>query len=139
MHTLVAKIKPECYLEIRDTLWVLINRICQNLPCPECSAHAVEYMRLLDKTQFSTLHDLEWMLFTFHNTVNARKLVPAFSWDILHTTYSEKKWQDVFPPFIKIMQNSYGSMLNMMSNDSRKMLSRQIIDWFTSHRYCFYD
>lgn len=139
MHTLSAKIKPDCYLELRDSLWTMLERICQNLPCPDCSAHATEYIRNIRKHTLSTSAEFEWMLFVFHNTVNARKLVPLFSEDSFHTLYSEKRWDEVFPPFMKTMQYSYGSMLNMMHNDSRKMLTKNIVDWFRQNRHCFYD
>jgi hypothetical protein len=137
MHTLLSKIKPECYLEVRDSVWVLITRICQNLPCPECSAHATEYLRTVRKEQLHTVFDFEWMLFQFHNTVNARKLVPPFSEDTFHVMYFEKKWEEVFPPFLKIMKQSYGSMLQMFSNDSRRQLATQIVEWFRRNRHCF--
>lgn len=137
MHTLLAKIKPEYYLELRDSLWMVITQICQNLPCPECSAHATEYLKPIRKEQLSTLFEFEWMLFQFHNTVNVRKLVPPFSEDAFHVMYFEKKWEEVIPPFIKTFQQSYGSMLQMFQNDARKQLSHNILIWFQKNRHCF--
>lgn len=74
-HTLAYKAVPGNFAEIKADLIQFIQRICSNLPCPECTQHATEYMtkhaRVL--AQITTKDQLHYFLVDFHNVVNARK------------------------------------------------------------------
>ena len=78
LHTLCEKVKDEHFNEIRASLLNIIYLICTNLPCPDCSAHAKQY---LDKINMNTIHtkdQLKRVMFDFHNTLNVRKQFRIF-------------------------------------------------------------
>ena len=77
-HVLAEKIKETEFPRLRAGLLNLIYTICSNLPCPECTSHAVQYLNGINFNTIQTKNDLKMMLYNFHNTVNARKKYPLF-------------------------------------------------------------
>ena len=49
-HTLSFKIKAVHFHEIKDELLGHFISICNNLPCPECTEHAQQEIKHLDKS-----------------------------------------------------------------------------------------
>jgi hypothetical protein len=78
-HTLAEHINPEFYIHNRDIIKSFINSICNNLPCPECTKHAIQYNKFnLTNTNIENKEKLKMFFFNFHNTVNVRKNKPLF-------------------------------------------------------------
>ena len=53
-HTLAEKVKEEHFNEMLPDMLTMIKRICMNLPCPDCSAHAVQFMSKVTANQFDS-------------------------------------------------------------------------------------
>ena len=70
-HTLAELINNTFYINNTGTILNLIKKICSNLPCPECRAHASLYMNRIRIDNVKTKEDFRMMLFTFHNSVNS--------------------------------------------------------------------
>jgi len=68
LHALSMKIQPDQYSSLRDSLFAMVLAICHALPCPECSAHAILYMK--KKTSPETIEQFQLFLWEFHNVVN---------------------------------------------------------------------
>lgn len=68
LHTLSMKITPEQYPTLKDSLFSLFLMMCKALPCPECSEHAMHYMK--KKTAPETIEQFRLFLWEFHNVVN---------------------------------------------------------------------
>jgi hypothetical protein len=83
-HTLAEHINPDFYIHNRDTIKKFIVSICNNLPCPECTKHAVQYNKFrLTDTNVENKEKLKLYFYKFHNAVNMRKNKPIFS-DLNH-------------------------------------------------------
>lgn len=124
-HTLAYKAVPGNFEEIKADLIQFIQRICANLPCPECTQHATEYMtkhaRVL--AQITTKDQLHYFLVDFHNVVNARKKKPAFTYEEADKLYQRAKTSDVVQYFFKIYgERSNGGNLKMFTNGFHKQL-----------------
>lgn len=78
LHTLLAQMPPPLYSE--ETL-AQIKLLCSVLPCPDCAAHATEYLSRISFQQVPTLEACRVMLWSFHNTVNLRKRTAIFPYD----------------------------------------------------------
>lgn len=78
LHTLAALIKESSFQKVRVEVFNIIVKICTNLPCPICSNHAREYFNKLNVNAIKSKQDLIYMLYTFHNEVNARKKYTPF-------------------------------------------------------------
>ena len=64
-HTLVAKIKPQHFLEHRQKLIDIIIQVCSNLPCPECSTHASDFLRTVRFQNVAHKKDLVEIMHVF--------------------------------------------------------------------------
>ncbi len=81
LHTLSMKITPEQYPALKDSLYSLFLSICRALPCPECSDHAILYMK--KKTVSPTIEDFRLFLWEFHNVVNVNTKKEKVSSEVL--------------------------------------------------------
>lgn len=78
-HTFAEHINPDFYIHNRDAIKTLIESICNNLPCPQCTSHAVKYNKFnLTNNNVATKERLKQYFFNFHNAVNVRKGKPVF-------------------------------------------------------------
>jgi hypothetical protein len=83
-HTFAEHIDPEFYIHNRDKIKNLIISICNNLPCPDCTKHAVQYNKFrLTDTNVENKEKFKLYFYKFHNSVNIRKNKPIFS-DLNH-------------------------------------------------------
>jgi len=103
-HTLAYKAVPADFPEIKDELIMYIQRICANLPCPECTQQATENMKAHAKilSQITTKDQLHYFLVDFHNVVNARKQKPKFSYEEANEKYKRARTHDIVLYFFKI-------------------------------------
>jgi hypothetical protein len=116
LHTMAQKIKPEYFSVVRQSFLEQINNICRNLPCPDCSNHASQY---LDKINFNTLTTKESiidMLYDFHNAVNARKNIALFPKSELYEKYSSANTTNIIHYFLLHFADKSKS-IRMISND----------------------
>jgi len=124
-HTLAYKAVPDNFPEIKADLIQYIQRICANLPCPECTQHATEYMKTNARVlnQITTKDQLHIFLVDFHNAVNARKQKPKFTYEQAEQQYRRAKTGDVVQYFFKIYgDRSSGGNLKMFTNGFHKQL-----------------
>lgn len=92
-HTLAEQIHPIQYQNEKHTIMSLIRYICSGLPCPDCSAHATQYM--LTRAVPPDKESFKRMMSNFHNEVNSRTGKPYFTEDKL-TQYKSLSLTEVF-------------------------------------------
>lgn len=102
-HTLAYKAVPGDFAEIKADLIQYIQRICANLPCPECTQHATEYMAKNSRVlaQITTKDQLHYFLVDFHNVVNVRKQKQPFTYEQANEKYKHAKTSDVVQYFFR--------------------------------------
>ena len=69
-HTLAAKINSNFYNANYVYIWNFIKNVCNNLPCPFCKHHAMNYVKKIHLHQVSTKEKLKTVLYNFHNVAN---------------------------------------------------------------------
>lgn len=137
LHTMAQKIKPEYFLTIRNGLLEQINAICRNLPCPDCSAHAAHYLDNSNFNRIQTKQQLIDFLFDFHNVVNARKGLPAFTREELRDKYSTAVTVNIINYFIAHFIDKSKS-IRMISNDFyRQRMIGILKQWLNDHLQYF--
>ena len=77
-HVFLEKIKEDEFQNIYMELFNHIKRICNYLPCPECSQHATVFLSKITPEQISNKNDFKNMLYIFHNKVNIKKKKKLF-------------------------------------------------------------
>jgi hypothetical protein len=137
MHTMAQKIKPEYFQQVRQGLLSQINSICRNLPCPDCAAHAAQY---LDKSNFNRIQskdELILFLYDFHNSVNLRKGLPQFPKEELYDKYSKANTVNIIQYFIFHFADKSKS-IRMISNDMYRMrITKLLKEWLNSNLQFF--
>jgi hypothetical protein len=132
-HTMAEKIKDENFGALRLNILNTISLICNNLPCPDCSNHATEYLKKLNLNSIQTKQDLKLMLFQFHNVVNQRKSFPLFSVDNLDAKYSNAITVNIIQNFMHFFQDKHYS-IRMIANDMhRKRVAELLKTWFNEN------
>jgi len=76
LHCLAQQIDETKYLFVKDSLWSHIKELCSNLPCPDCSAHAISYLARIP-TPPNKQYFIQAM-YAFHNAVNQNIGKPPF-------------------------------------------------------------
>lgn len=137
-HTIAEKVKDEQFAEIRGELLAIIMMICQNLPCPDCSKHATQYMKENRFMFTETKEGLKNILFHFHNSVNGRKGLAMFDRTELDTFYSKAMIIPVYNNFMREF-TSKSRNSRMIANDfHRESIAQYVKSWFSQHTDCFH-
>ena len=136
-HTLVNKVKPEYFNEVKNDLIYFITHISYSLPCPYCSSHARTYFKKIKINSLHTKDDVIKMVFNFHNNVNNRLKKPIFSYDDLNKTYDHENTIQVVNTFVnRYSISSRRTNLFYIALSCKELLSK-FINWFQSNLHAF--
>lgn len=133
LHTMAEKIQNEHFSRLRIEIINIIKRICNNLPCPDCSKHATNYINNINFDNIQTKEQLKIMLFQFHNSVNAKKNVPLFEYKDLDTTYKSANTVNIISNFFHyFLKQSYSGRMGT-DNFHRTRMVQDIKLWFQTN------
>jgi hypothetical protein len=134
-HTVVEKIKPEDFLNIRNGLMNHLRMICSNLPCPSCSNHAKLYFQRQRSLNFQTKEEMIGFWWHFHNHVNKMKKKPEFPFSDL--SYSNNNLRNVYENFSR-QYTAKDTGLKMMSETfHRKNILMGFHKWMVQNNKSF--
>lgn len=133
LHCLAEKVKEEVFPSIRVELLNLIYTICANLPCPDCANHASEYLKGINYKMIQSKEQLKNILFSFHNTVNAKKNMPIFPREQLESKYRNMLFIPTIYTFMEHFQDKHKS-IRMIANDFyRARIAEQMKLWLNAN------
>ena len=120
-HSFAEHINDDFYKANRNIICDLLRNICFNLPCEECTKHAVQYTKNTLQGRFlPDKESLKNYFFAFHNSVNMRTFKSEFhDYDM----YKRSKLEGVINWFIQ----KYGSYRNPHRGFSDQMNRNNII------------
>jgi Zn-finger domain-containing protein len=127
-HTLIEKVKDDNFIEMKFQLFALIQKICNILPCPDCSGHAMTFLSKVNVSGIRDKNDFRNLMSFFHNTVNKRKGKPIIDITTMMEEYNNKNLINVYNDFIKSF-NTNGNIKLMTDNFQRKITAAQIKKW----------
>jgi hypothetical protein len=129
LHTLCEKVHETDFPQIRQSLINIIYSICTNLPCPDCSAHAKQYLDGINFNAIQTKEQLKRVFFDFHNSLNVKKGFPIFNYQDLQK-YSTAITINIIYNFMNFYSVKNHS-IHMISNDIyRNRMIDTIKTWF---------
>ena len=131
LHTMAAKLKEDKYAQLAPQLFSFIQKICSNLPCPDCAAHARSFLSKIVFSRVATKVDLIRLLFIFHNTVNRRLNKQVFSIDNIDR-YSKYSLVIAYNQFIGAFSTK-GNMKLLADSFQRKLITRELRRWFLAN------
>lgn len=134
-HTLAEKINPDAYRYVIPSMFHIIRRICQYLPCPDCSRDATNFLAKLRLSDYKTKDEFKNMIYLFHNWVNAKKRKPLFNY--LHLNkYSNINLIYVVNNFIS-KYNTKGNMKLLAESFQRNFVIKEFTSWFKANIRAF--
>lgn len=138
-HTMAQKIDPKEFSRLRTEIFDLIRTVCNSLPCPDCSAHASQYVSQVNWSMIQSKEDLINMLFVFHNTVNRRKGYSLFQREKLESTYGPKNMLEVSRIFMYHYEdkNSRGPNSAIATKFHRLRIASELKKWFNKNIQSF--
>lgn len=132
-HTLAEKLKPDQSPTEVAVLYSHIARICNNLPCPDCQAHATQTIQRTNKTMVCASREtLIHFLWQFHNSVNARLKLPVFTKAALEM-YTRANTLNVVRNFITIMSRASNNSRTMMHSFHRQRYMKEFTDYLQTN------
>ena len=135
-HTIAEQIKENKFVELRNQIFQLITRISYNLPCPDCSMHAKNYLSKINFSIIKTKDQFRNFIWKFHNVVNMRKKKPEFDPVNLTQIYGQKSLIQCFNDFTNVYKTQ-GNMKLMADNFQRKMIVADLKKWLVDNLVCF--
>lgn len=130
-HTIAEKIKEDHYSKVAPVLLSFIIRICNYLPCPECSKHAVHFFNQVKPENYKTKTDFKTLFFMFHNQVNLRKKKNIFNHAGLEN-YNKMNLIDTYNQFIRVY-NTKGNMALLTETFQRTLIIRDFKKWMVQN------
>ena len=134
-HTLIEKMNPNAYPYVINSMFGIIIRICQYLPCPECSRDASNFLAKIKLSDYKTKDDFKNMLYLFHNWVNAKKRKPLYNYANMNK-YSRLNLKFVVRNFID-KYNTKGNMKLLAESFQRGFVIKEFLTWFKSNILAF--
>ena len=141
IHCFTMRIKDEYFIEEKNIIIDYITRLCDNLPCPDCSLHATQYLKKHNFKHIKTKDHLIQIIFNLHNDVNKRTKKPLFNIDKLNETYNKYNFQKLIIAYINLNKKINYSEKMMLYTLRRGEFFNQLIDYFKSniHKYNIID
>ena len=127
IHTLADKVNEDSFNTIKHSLFSIIKRICFNLPCPECSQHAKQFLLRVNVSNINSKNEFKHMLFVFHNAVNKRKRKPIFAYKIIDK-YKFMTIPNAYNNFINAY-NTKGNLSLIMESFQRSIFIKELNRW----------
>ena len=127
IHTLADKVNEDSFNTIKHSLFSIIKRICFNLPCPECSQHAKQFLLRENVSNINSKNEFKHMLFVFHNAVNKRKRKPIFAYKIIDK-YKFMTIPNAYNNFINAY-NTKGNLSLIMESFQRSIVIKELNRW----------
>ena len=133
-HMLACKIDESFFKNNRSQCLALIKNICNVLPCPTCTRHAVAFMRRVDVNNVTTKTELGEMLFQFHNLVNKRLGKQERGVEILDT-YKHGRFDIALHNFLLGYARKYGNLMagTVSTQAIRRQVARSVQQWMQRH------
>jgi len=118
LHCFCEKIKEEFFISNKESVFIFLNNILFNLPCPICSHDSRLQFGKVNINIIKTKNDLKNLLFYYHNYVNNKlrkkkkniNCLNVYKKYNIHKCY--KNFQLVFFKKYSFRLNVYSKMLN---------------------------
>lgn len=136
-HTLIAKIKPDQFLNIRDSLMNHLQTICSNLPCPSCSSHAKQFFQQQGPLQFQTKDEMIGFFWFFHEHVSKKLNKPPFPFSNIGI-YNSMRLRDCYTNFANQYTAKDTGLKLMSETFHRKGILRGFNQWMVHNNQSFY-
>lgn len=130
-HTLAHHIdeNSSSFESVKNEFISFSFRIATNLPCPECSQHALSYISKINPKLIKTKTDLKMLYINFHNAVNIRKGKSVFSLEDANAKYEKANVKLIIEYFFQIYGKKTVNVKLMINNFHKDILLSEFKAW----------
>ena len=135
LHCMVLKIDDNIQRPVLEDLKNMIYVVISNLPCPMCSNHAIAYFNSHQYMRISTIEQLRFFIYSFHEDVNKRlKKQTTLSYAEHVIFYKPFNLSMVIKNVIHIYENMNNTNVTMMLYSfHRKRMVYDLDQYFRKH------
>lgn len=139
LHTLAERVHDWAFAAHRDALLHVVRLVADNLPCPDCAAHARAFLARADLRFLLTKDHLRRFLCDFHNAVNFRKGYPPFDPLALGDHYAAHDFPRAAARFLRAFDGgpANGGLPLHAGSFQRRLAARALRDWCAAHAHLF--
>ena len=134
-HSLIEQLKEDSPNKIIKETFLNIKQICNNLPCPYCRDHAMNYLNKYKKYNFDTKDKLKIFFYTFHNTVNVKLKKKVLEINILDK-YKNVNLNNILTAFKYIYLKRQQTKM-LLYNFHRKMAVEKFLNFIKNNKIYF--
>ena len=135
-HVLAEKVSESEFSRLRVGLLNIIVTICSNLPCPDCTNHAVQYLNGINFNTIQTKQEFKLMIYNFHNSVNARKSYPIYPVESL-VKYASGNLVPIIDNFFNHFLVNHQNFHLLADDIKRKRISANVRTWLRQNLSSF--
>jgi hypothetical protein len=133
LHSLAAQIDPAVYAQEKANLFSHIKNVFALLPCPDCAKHASTAISLVTLNSIQTRDDFKQMLWSFHNSVNARTRKPIYPYASL-AIYEKCNLRILYGFFLRELKKPSNNSKLMMDSMARRNMLAKFETWLQANR-----
>lgn len=138
LHCMVVKTKEIITPPELQELKKIIERVVSNLPCPICSGHAVSYFKQQNYARITTIEQLRYFLFAFHNNVNTRLKNPLITYEEHDILYKNMNLEFVLRNMLQVYQHMNSTNVTMMLYSfHRNSIINDLNKYFIQNQHLF--
>ena len=134
-HVLAEKVNENAYPIIKNQMFIIIQKICGFLPCPECAKDAAGFLGKVRINDLRNKTDFKNMLFFFHNYVNSKKRKRIYNYSDLEV-YKRYNIIYAFNNFIRVYHTK-GNMKQLSESFQRQFVIKDVRKWVTRNIRAF--
>ncbi len=131
-HTLIELIPNDKYKTLGPIIFNTIKNMCTILPCPDCSAHATDYLKFITIKQLPTKEHLKRFMYQFHNNINIMNRKPIYPYNEMDK-YKKGNLQIIFNNVQILFNKNYGNPRMMVNSTRRKKILQQVNTIIKTH------
>ena len=134
-HTITSKIKDGLDINVYKGLFRIIKTICKNLPCPECSSDATQFLSKINEDVINSRLKLINNIYIFHNYVNKKKNKQLFNYNKI-LNYNHADLAVTIRQFIRAY-NTSGNMNLLNESFQRQLAVKEFRRWMRANISAF--
>ena len=134
-HSFAEHIDNEFYKANRFEICDMLRNICSNLPCYDCTLHAIQYTKnTLSGKYIPDKESLKHYFFTFHNSVNMKTRKGKFS---NYDMYKKSKLEYITKLFVDKFGGSKNLQRGFSDSLNRRRICKDITKFLTKNNKYF--
>jgi len=136
IHCFCEKISNNFFIKNRNSIFVFLESIVFNLPCPICSVDSRRMFKKINYNNIKKKKDLKELYFYYHNYVNKKLKKKRVDISILNI-YIKYNLNKCFVNFYKVFLQTYKKRLNIYSYTlslERNIAKKNVIKWWNKNK-----